>query len=380
MLDRIVQETKAYYCLECGICTGSCPISRFDSGYSPRLMVENALLEPPEKTIWDKGVWSCLTCRACSSRCPSLVDYNEFTRGARMVAREAGQTGICTHTGTLQALMELQTVESFRKDTRWIGDGLRVSDRGEYLYFVGCLPYFNIVFEDIGIDGLQTARSAIKVLNAMGIIPAVSPNERCCGHDLYWSGDLAHFRELARRNLKMIKETGAKTVVFSCPEGYATFKLVYPKFFGRLKFEVLHLSEMVSRGMEKGAVVLQEVPGKVTYQDPCRLGRFLGIYEAPRQILRGIPGVEFAEMGRIRADALCCGSSGWINCTRVNKKIQLERLREARDTGAEVLVTACPKCSIHLKCALHDGDFGIKIQVKDINVLLAESLGDSTNA
>ncbi|TET67613.1 MAG: (Fe-S)-binding protein, partial [Candidatus Zixiibacteriota bacterium] len=176
-------------------------------------------------------------------------------------------------------------------------------------------------------------------------------------------------------NLQVIKKGKADKIVFSCPEGYAIFKQIYPELFGELKFEVLHITELVAQKLKEGGFNLGEIVTKVTYQDPCRLGRFLGIYEEPREILKAIPGLELIEMPRNRKEAICCGSSTWINCSRVNKRIQLERLKEAKDTGAETLITACPKCKIHLSCALKDNDLEEKISIKDLNVLLAESLG-----
>jgi len=374
-LGKIIQETKAYYCLECGICTGSCPISRYDSTYSPRLMVERALLLPEVNTIEDEHVWSCLTCGTCSSRCPSAIEYRGFTRSVRAVARERGLEGVCTHAGTIQAMMELQTTNLFEKDLSWIGEDLKVSKTGEYYYFIGCLPQFEAIFKELEFDGKEHARSTIKVLNRLGIEPVVNCQEKCCGHDFYWSGQFEGFKELARHNLELIEKTGAEKVVFSCPEGYAIFKQVYPELFGELKFEVLHMIELVAQKLKEGEFNLGEIVSKVTYQDPCRLGRFSGIYEEPREILKAIPGLELIEMPRNKKDAVCCGSSTWINCSRVNKRIQLERLKEAKDTGAETLITACPKCKIHLSCAMKDDDLEEKISIKDLNVLLAESLG-----
>lgn len=374
-LTKIIQETKAYYCLECGICTGSCPISRFDSTYSPRLMVERALLLPEIDTIEDSHVWSCLTCGTCGSRCPSAIEYRGFTRSVRAVARERGLEGVCTHAGTIQAMMELQTTDLFEKDLSWIGGNLKVSKTGEYYYFIGCLPQFEAIFKELEFDGKENACSAIRVLNRLGIEPVLSSQEKCCGHDFYWSGQFEGFARLAKHNLEVIKKSKAKKVVFSCPEGYSVFKQIYPELFGKLKFDILHITEVVAEKVKEGSLDLGEVASKVTYQDPCRLGRFSGVYEQPRDILKAIPGLELLEMSRNRKDALCCGSSTWVNCSRVNKKIQLERLREAQKTGAETLITACPKCKIHLSCAMKDNYLEEKISIKDLSVLLAESLG-----
>jgi heterodisulfide reductase subunit D len=373
-IEAIIRQTKAHYCLECGICTGSCPISRWNPKFSPRMMVERALLEPEDELYIDPEMWSCLTCKACSQRCPSTVDYQEFTRTTRQEAKAVGMAGVCTHAGTIQAIQELQTSDFYQKDTRWLKRGGKVAEQSEYLYFVGCLPHYQVIFEDLDVDSLNPARSTVKILNRLGITPIVSPQERCCGHDLYWAGDFDNFLTLAQHNLKMIEESGARCVVFSCPEGYATFKYLYPKFFKELKFEIIHIIELMADTIGSNGLKLKNVKKHVTYQDPCRLGRFMGVYDQPRTILKNIPGLHFTEMARSGPDALCCGSSGWINCTRVNKKIQLERLKEAVDTGAETLITACPKCTIHLSCAMRD-DPEMKIEIKDLTTLIAESLG-----
>jgi heterodisulfide reductase subunit D len=118
---------------------------------------------------------------------------------------------------------------------------------------------------------------------------------------------------------------------------------------------------------------------RVTYQDPCRLGRHLGVYDAPRQVIQGL-GVELAEMPRHRENALCCGTNGWTHCGVANKQIQVDRLQEACATGADVLVTACLKCQIHFKCAMQDREFGdqLSIQIEDLATLVAQALDGGT--
>lgn len=373
-LAEAVNKTKAYLCLECGICTGSCPVSRVHAAFSPRLMVERALLLPSEEVLDDPEVWSCLTCGSCSVRCPSTVDYSEFTRQTRMGARDRGNLGRCTHAGTLSALMELGTKEFYRRQIDWLPPGVRISERGEVLYFMGCLPFFDIVFEHLDFPGKEIAAGAVRVLNALGVEPVVSDRERCCGHDFYWTGRLEEFKALGRANVQMIRDLGVKQVVFTCPEGYAMFRQVYPLFFGDLDVELVHLTELVARGLDQGVLQLGRFDHRMTYQDPCRLGRMLEIYDPPRKVLASLEGGELVEMGRTRADALCCGSSSWVNCTEVNKLVQVERLVEAAETDAEYLVTACPKCAIHLRCALKDLDSPPGIQIIDLTSLVAATL------
>jgi Fe-S oxidoreductase len=151
------------------------------------------------------------------------------------------------------------------------------------------------------------------------------------------------------------------------------FKDVYPGLFGDLGFEpVFILNLLAERSEELG---LRPVKAKVTYHDPCRLARSGEVIDEPRALLGEVPDIEFVEMERIGKDALCCGSSNFVSCSRVNKKIQVERLNEAISTGAGVLLTTCPKCNIHLRCALRDQDTSGDIEIRDMISLLAESIG-----
>ena len=139
---------------------------------------------------------------------------------------------------------------------------------------------------------------------------------------------------------------------------------------------MVHLSQLLAEKVAEGELKFRRLVKKVTYHDPCRLGRFSGIYDEPRTVIDAIPGVELVEMPRNRTGALCCGTQAWMNCGTINKQIQSERLREASATGAEVLLTSCPKCQIHFRCAMHDGRLGeeLGIEIEDVTSLAAKAL------
>ena len=359
-IDEIIRQSRAYYCLDCGKCTGNCPVALHDEAFSPRALVRTVLLGEGEELAHSRLLWSCLTCRMCQERCPSDVRFIDFQRKVRAAYRNLGQREFCSHGGAFQALQRIMTAPRLRQDRLgWVTRDLSISTRGETLYFVGCLPYFDGLFQDLGVSPLETARSTVKILNAMGIKPRLLENERCCGHDLLWTGDEEHFLQLARHNVREIEKRRVKRVVFSCPEGYRTFREDYAEFLGPLKFEVIHLSELLA----KAKLPLGTLERSITYHDPCRLGRHLGIYEPPRDVLRSIRGLELREMYHHHHTALCCGTSAWMNCDRASKAIQMERLQEAKQTGAELLVTACPKCQIHLTCAMKDQHLGGSLAV-----------------
>ena len=368
-----LSQKQIDYCMECGLCTGSCPISRELSKFSPRQMIKQVVLDPDDGLEKSREIWACLSCAACSERCPAEIDFPEFISAHRQEARKAGNFPQESHHGILQAVAGLQTHALKQQRTQWAREAGAFGDTGQYFYFVGCLPFFDVTFRYMDLSPLESARSVLTLLNKMGIEPVISNHERCCGHDALWCGDHATFRKLAEWNLEVIKSSGAKTVLFSCPEGYVTFKKYYPKYIGKLPFEVMHLTEFLALELSAAGLSFQPPSTtKITYHDPCRLGRLAGIYEAPRQLLKSLPNTDLVEMERNRQNALCCGTSAWMECSSYSKAIQVERMQEAVQTGAQTLITACPKCQIHLTCAQSGAASDLK--VIDLYTYLAQRL------
>jgi Fe-S oxidoreductase len=259
----------------------------------------------------------------------------------------------------------------------WIGSDLKTAPKSEVIYFPGCLPYYDTVFGNLDVEGTEIARAALKILNHLGIEPMVLENERCCGHDPYWQGDMETFRRLAELNLETFLKSGAKRIITTCPECAYTLKTTYPEQVGDHGLEVLHITEfLVNDGYIKELFQKNDSDGyPVTYQDPCRLGRFMGVYQQPRDLIRGL-GYELVDMGHSARTSICCGTSCWTNCGQLNKKIQSDRLLEARSTGAEKLITSCVKCQIHYRCAQGDPVLGTEIQldIQDLTTLIAERI------
>lgn len=381
-LEDIINETKAFYCLECGKCSSICPISRYDPAYSPRAMVEDALLGLEDDLVYNKELFSCLTCGACQLKCPSDVDYSLFIQKMRSIASNNGEQGQCAHSGTLQSLVRLMSNPAIKQNRlEWLSNGYRTSEQSDVLFFVGCAPYFDPIFEDLGVKTTDIARGGLKILNSLGIEPRLLPNEKCCGHDMLWAGDLDTFKKLAEQNATMIRDAGVKKIIFSCPECYRTFKKDYPNYVD-IDCELQHISEFLSALVEKDGLNFKKVKKKVTYHDSCRLGRHLGIYEPPRKVLQAIPGIELVEMKQSREESLCCGTSAFTNCDVYSKQIRVERLLEAKATGAKTLITSCPKCQIHFKCAMvnkgEEKGPDIEIEVIDMMNLVANALRSKT--
>jgi Fe-S oxidoreductase len=252
----------------------------------------------------------------------------------------------------------------------------QTSQDSEYMYFMGCLPYFEVLFDDINVEAMNIARNTLKILNYFGIKPQVLSDEKCCGHDSYWNGDVKTFEKLGLANLEQFNNAKVKKVITSCPECYRTLKVDYPKYFGRQEFDVIHISQFLADRIDDKNPVLKSDPQRMTFQDPCRLGRHMNVYEQPRNTLKAISGVDFVEMAHNHKRSICCGVSGWMNCSQISKQIQANRLGEAKSTEADVLVTSCAKCQIHFNCALKDQNISenVNFQIKDLTEVVGESL------
>jgi len=301
----------------------------------------------------------------------------------RFMASNDGQQGECAHSGALQSLVRLMSnPDVTQRRLEWLSNGYRTSEQNDVLFFVGCAPYFDPVFEDLGFQVTDVSKGSLKILNYFGIEPMLLPNEKCCGHDMLWMGDVKTFQKLAEQNAAMIREVGAKKIIFSCPECYRTFKEDYPDFV-KIDCELQHITEFLSSAIEENGLKLKEQKKKVTYHDSCRLGRHLGLYEPPRKVLQAIPGIELVEMKQNREQSLCCGTSAFTNCDLYSKQIRVERLLEAKETDADTLVTACPKCQIHFRCAMvnkgEEKGPDIEIPVTDIVNLVANALEGENN-
>ena len=382
-LEQAIHETGVLRCLECGKCTAICPIARYDGGFSPRVTVGRALVRHDEALLRDDRLWTCINCLQCSQVCPAGVDYSALTTAVRVEARRLGQAALCTHGEAIHVWMRMMTRPDLRQNRLgWLESNLKYqisnlqypipNTQSPTLYFAGCAPHYDALFAPLGVAGTQVAQASVRIMNALGIEPLVLADERCCGHDLLWEGDMDGFLKLAQLNAELIRASGVKRIVSSCPECVRALKMDYPAHGISLNVEVIHLSELISNLQSP----ISKVKGKtVTFHDPCRLGRHLGIYDAPRKVLEGL-GYKVVEMRHARRNALCCGTNGWTHCDAANKAIQVQRLREAKATGADMMVTACLKCQIHFKCALMDARLKdeIGIEMVDLATLVAAQL------
>jgi Fe-S oxidoreductase len=361
-------------CIQCNKCTHHCPQNMIDETFTPRGFVLKALLGETEELEAGHEIWQCLTCGRCKEVCPSNTDWVEFARQQRQKAKDKDQYLECKHGKLIQILQRMMTSPQLKQDRLGWAQGLQHAEQGEWFYFTGCLPYFDNMFKFASHTSI--ARATLTLLNRGGIVPVLSNDERCCGYECLWNGDEATFEKLREMNIQTIVASGAKKVVTSCAECFRTLKSDYARQ-EPLPFEVIHTSTLIADFVKDGRIKFREDAAQdVTYHDPCRLGRYEGVYDAPREILNAVSGKHFKEMERIRGEALCCGVGNFSNCDANTKFLQHERLLEAKRTGAQVMVTTCPKCRIHYGCYL-DGRPIEDIQdltVKDITEIAAEAL------
>lgn len=384
-LIQLKQTTQAALCLECGKCSTMCPLARF-GGFSAARMMS---IQDPEAEIQGHAaaVQRCLTCGACEVRCPQGVRYTEFVLGLRPELPEETRWS-CPHGAVFQESARWAAEGAVNgRNSSWLEDGLAVAEEGEVGLFIGCLPLFDVVFgSELEVRMVEIARSAVKLLNQLGIEPVVVQEERCCGHDLLWSGEEEVFEKLAVANTEAFAARGVRHLLTTCAECCRTWSLDYPRYAGTYRPRVQHISEFLAERLEGDEIGFRHLgeAGRMTFHDPCRLGRQLGVYDAPRKVMAALPGSEVLEMERSGPDAQCCGTPGFIHCNRDSRRLQTQRLASAAQTGAQRLVTACPKCLIHFHCAQDEDRRNERrttgIQVEDLTVLTASLLTTNQEA
>jgi len=371
-------------CYQCARCSGVCQLSTVQK-YAPSRIIQ-LILEGFENKVIESGVlWDCLTCNSCLQNCPEDINFADIVRMARYkMVNTANQNPeeLIAHKGVYTTISEIMSKPYIQPERSldWVPEECKISDTGNLLYFVGCLPYFKFEFQSVDL----IAPSTLKILCQIENEPIVIlKNEVCCGHDLYWGqGKFEAFIELAKKNVKIFEKTGVSTIITSCAEGYRTFKVDYPNLFEDFseKFEVKHVIEYIYNNWKKGKIEFknpnvekERIP--FTFHDPCRLSRFLpkdnNIMEEVREIFIHLKkiGYDFKEMEHNKENSLCCGVGSWMNCNERSKALRYKRLLEAKAVGT-TMVTSCPKCILHFTCLQNDVEDISSIEILDFSEFL----------
>jgi len=316
-------------------------------------------------------VFSCATCRNCVEQCPmgfsdDIVDWIVAAR-SDMVEKGLVLPHIRDFLNNLSKHGNPWGLARSKRDA-WAEGIKRYKPGDRHLLHVGCVGSYEE-------RGQRMARNLAELLDKAGVsFGILGAEEECDGNEVYMLGEMGLFQELANRNTQKFKELDVKKVVTLSPHAYNSMKNKYPKLGD---FEVFHYTQLLLEMIQQGKIALSKLKTKVTYHDPCFLGRYNNVYDAPREIMRSIPGIELIEMERTRENSFCCGggSGNFVMdlLGRSEESPSRIRVREAHETGAEILVVACPSCMTMLDDAVKDDGLEGKLTVKDIAELVKES-------
>jgi Fe-S oxidoreductase len=384
-------------CTECGRCQSACPAWNTEKPLSPKLLImglrdnmfaaatplmggEGEMTALVPNVIDPDVLWACTTCGACVEECPvdiehidAIVDMrryqvlmeSEFPSEAGLMLRNVENQGDPWGLGQAK---RTEWTESLDFEIPVING--TIPDDIEYLYWVGCAG----ALDERARKGVQaTARMLHRAGVTFGIL---GPKESCTGDPVRRLGNEYLYQEQGRMNIATLDEAGAKKIIASCPHCFNTIKNEYPSLGGN--YEVIHHAELLEHLVTSGKLTPGTgYKGKVTYHDPCYLGRHNRIIEEPRAVLSAMPGVEQIEMRRCKERGFCCGAGGarmWLE-ENIGKRINMERMDEALGTGADVVSTACPYCMIMLDDAVRANAKEDEVRVLDLSQLVEESLG-----
>jgi Fe-S oxidoreductase len=372
VIDEIKEKggDAVKFCYQCGKCDTVCPWNRVRK-FSMRKLIREATFGVSE--IEKEEIWRCTTCGKCPQRCPRDVKQIDDMISLRRMA---------TGYGVFPAAVKpYRTVSSgltgqgnpFNEDRKTRADwaeGLNVKTFAEgmdVLYFPCCYCSYDPRLKKV-------AQATVKILQKAGVdFGILGSKENCCGESIRRTGNEEVFKKLAKENIKTFVDNGVKKILVSSPHCYHTFKNEYPDF--KVNFDVIHVSQYLSGLVNEGKLqITKEYGKKITYHDPCYLGRHNGVYDEPRGVLNKIPGLELNEMPEARVDSLCCGMGGgriWAE-TEKHERFSNLRVEQAIELGAEEVVTSCPYCITALEDSRLVTNHADDIQIKDITEIFQE--------
>lgn len=374
IIDEIKQKggDPFKYCYQCGMCDAVCPWNRVRQ-FSMRKLVRQGALGLTE--IESEDVWRCTTCGRCPQACPRGVKQIESGVAVRRMATEYDvfPAQVAPLKNVSVGLMgEGNPFNNERTKRADWAQGLKVKpfEEGmEVLFFACCYLAYAQRLQKV-------AAATVDILNKAGVsFGILGTKESCCGESIRKTGNEDLYRKLAKDNIRTFIDAGVKKILVSSPHSYHSFKNEYPEFM--VHFEVVHVNEYIAELISSGRLKFEkEYPKRVTYHDPCYLGRHNSIYDEPRNILKSIPGLELTEMLDNRERSLCCGGGGgriWVETPKGERFTDL-RIQQALDVKAQVLATSCPYCITNFedgRLSLEDADV---IEVKDITEIVQEML------
>lgn len=306
-----------------------------------------------------KILYACSTCGNCIENCrfdkfkDFLVDIIETARA------EAVEAGFCPE--KQKHLLTRTKNEEFcnpygepNSDNEELKKKYGLNDKAEWVYFIGCTSNYR---------QKELRDSTLEFLKKIGIDFTLI-DERCCTSPLIRTGQIEPVQEFMNYNLQKIRETGASKVITSCAGCYRTLKVDFEKHGVDHELEVIHTIELVKDLLDKNKITFKgDYKSEATYHDPCHVGRHMGLYEVPRDVIKKIPGISFVEMERNRENAFCCGAGGGVKIGFPDWSVEIskERLEEAKNINVDIVLSICPFCKTNLSDANNQFSMGFKV-------------------
>ena len=390
-----------YSCAVCGRCNANCPAQLTGKKLAPREVIHNlkehlladgpGLLNVKTATakdgqateiiggvVTEEEIWACTTCGACQEVCPVNIEHVRkligFRRNLVMSQSKMPESAQLMLRNMQSRGNPWAGVTSMRLRGDWANEaGVKVLADGEStetIFWAGCTGAL--------VDrNVKATLAMAKVFKAAGVDFAVLGDaETCCGDPARRAGYEFQFQIMAEQNIEIFKSHNIKQIITACPHCYNTLKNEYPRFGG--DFKVVHYTEFIADLIKQGKLKLtNELNSKITYHDPCYLGRYNNVYEQPRQILQSITQTKLVEMERSHSTSFCCGGGGglmWIEEQPGTTKINQMRLDDALKTGADTVVTACPYCLQMFEESIDHQGIKDKVRAVDLIELVAEAV------
>jgi glycolate oxidase subunit GlcD len=349
-------DNELLSCIQCGYCRRGCPTFEVTHRESRNARGRNTLAyylmtgeEKPSKEMAE-AFYTCATCQTCTYYCPALIKVDDIVQGARAKLFKEGfgseavialRKNIFSNENVYGSPKE-ERIEIYPPALLEMAEEGELKETAETLLFMGCVPSYS---------DTEMVPSLLKPLDKAKVdYTVLGENEGCCGLPLYLMGATDDFNSHIRKMIQRIKKTGAKELVTPCAGCYKAFKKLYAKN-DDFDLEVYHSVHYLEKLIREGRIKLKEgFTKRVTYHDPCDLGRSFKIFDEPRDIIKSIPGVDFVEMEKNRLLARCCGGGGLImaNDHNLAKDVATVRVRDALDVGAELIITGCAACKDNL--------------------------------
>jgi Fe-S oxidoreductase len=368
--EPITEKLELLGCIQCGKCTGGCPVAR-KTVLNIRSLIYHMLVEPEIDVSAHEELWDCTCCFTCVERCPKDVEPAELIIGLRGQLVESGRIPETVGAALMGVFRQGNPAGIAREDRAAWANGLEIKpaqEGCETLYFVGCTPAYDPRAQVV-------ARALARAFKAAGLdFGTLGSEENCCGNEVRRVGEVGLFEMLVEESGELIRSVGARQLVTTSPHCFNTFRNEY----GLDGIEVLHYTQLIASLIEQGRLTLaKEVDKTITYHDPCFLGKQNHVFDEPRAILAAIPGVTLVEMDRSRERSLCCEGGGgrmWTEGTNLEERLAFQRVQEAAETGADILAVACPFCLLTLEDAVKVQGLDEKLQVMDIMELVDQAL------